>query len=72
MRVNNLLGIIDGSVKKPMKIPESDKNDRTIVKKQKDVDNWNAFNCWAMAILSTSMKPMLIEEHVAATSSYDL
>jgi len=39
MRANNLLGIIDGSVKRPMKITESDKNDRAIVKNQKDTDN---------------------------------
>jgi len=70
MRAINLLGIIDDSIKKPMKIMESDKKDRTILKNQKDIDNWNAFDGWA--ILSTSVEPALIEEHVAATSSYDL
>jgi len=36
---NNLLGILDDSVKRPMKITESDKNGRTIVKNQKNIDN---------------------------------
>jgi len=65
IRANNLLGIIDGSVKRPMIIMESDTN-------QKDIDNWNALDGWAMAILSTSVEPAFIEEHVMATSSYDL
>jgi len=70
MRVNNLLGITDGSVKRPMKITESDKNDRTIVKNQKDIDNWNALDDWAVAILSTFVELAPIEKHVTATSSY--
>jgi len=48
MRANNLLGITHGSVRRSMKITESDKNDRTIVKNQKDIDNWNALDGWAM------------------------
>jgi len=73
MRANNLLGITDGNVKRPMKITESNKNSGTIVKNQKDIENWNALDGWAMMlILSTSMKPALIEKHVTATSSYVL
>jgi len=39
MRANNLLGIIYGSVKRPITITGADTNDRAIVKNQKD--NYN-------------------------------
>jgi len=35
MHVNNLLSIIDGSVKRLMKIMESEKNGRTIIKNRR-------------------------------------
>jgi len=43
-----------------------------IVKNQKDIEHWNGRDGWAMSILSTSVEPALIEEHVAATSSHEL
>jgi len=70
MRANDILDILHGSFKKPIKITESDENGRTIVKNQKDIDQWNRLDGWAMSILSTSMEPALID--VTATSSYDL
>jgi len=54
MRANNLLDILDGSIKRPMKIMESDKNSRTIMKNQKDIDGWKRLDGWTMAILSIS------------------
>jgi len=51
---------------------ESDKNGSTIVKNQKDIDHWNGLNGWAMSILSTSVEPALMEEHVTVTSSHEL
>jgi len=72
MHVNYILNILDGSFKKPIKITESDKNGRTIVKNQKDIDHWNRLDGWAMSILSTSVELALIEEHVTATSSHEL
>jgi len=72
MRANHMLDILDGSFKKPIKITESDKNGRTIVNNQKDIDHWNELDGWAMSILSTSVEPALIEAHVTATSSHEL
>jgi len=39
MRANHILDILDGSSKRPIKVTESDKNGRTIVKNQKDIDH---------------------------------
>jgi len=55
-----------------MQITESDKNGRTIVKNQKDIDNWKALDGRAMAILSTSVELAFIEGYVSATLSYEL
>jgi len=41
LRANDLLDILDGSSKRPIKVTESDKNSRTIVKNQKDISHWN-------------------------------
>jgi len=71
MRANHILDILH-SFKRPIKITESDKNGRTIVKNQKDIDHWNGLDGWAMSILSTSVEPALIEEHVTATSLHEL
>jgi len=72
MRANGLLDLLDGSSKRPIKVTESDKNGRTIVEKQKDIDHWNRRDGWAMSILSTSVEPEIIEEHVMATSTHEL
>jgi len=68
----HILDILDGSSKRPIKFTESDKNGRTIVKNQKDIDHWNGHDGWAMSVLSTSVEPVLIKEHVTATSSHEL
>jgi len=72
MRTNDILDILDGMFKKPIKITESDENGRTIVKNQKDIGHWNGFDGWTRSILSTPVEPALIEEHVSATSSHEL
>jgi len=72
MRANDLLDLLDGSSKRPIKVTESDKNDRTIVKNQKDINHWNRRDGWAMSILSTSMELEVIEEHVTVTSTHEL
>jgi len=51
MRSNNLLGIIDGSVKRPMTTTGSDTN-------QKDIENWNALDGWTN--FSTSVELALM------------
>jgi len=70
MRANHILHILDGSFKRPIKVTEWDNNGRTIVKNQKDIDHWNGLD--GCAILSTSIGPAFIEEHVTATSSHEL
>jgi len=72
MRANHILDNLDGNFKKPIKITESDKNGRTIVKNQKDIDHWNGLDGWAMSILSTSVESALMEERVTAISSHEL
>jgi len=72
MRANHILHILDDSFKRPIKITEWDNNGRTIVKNQKDIDHWNGLDGCTMSILSTSVGPALIEEHVTATSLHEL
>jgi len=64
MRANNILDILDGSLERPIKITETDMNGRMIMKNKKEIDHWNGLDGWAMSILSTSVEPALMEEHV--------